>query len=250
MRTETAPAAIVKDLVQSISTGSLRPGDRLPSEVELSKTYQVAPMTLRRALAALRELELVDTRRGRFGGTYVRDDVAERLQDVLAGTAAVNAEDLRDLLEWRRAISAEACGLAANRCTARELEELWQVSVQFDARAADLVPRRQADARLHTLIAQSARSRHLLRQEIEIQEELSKVILALPNLAGFHVGLPHTHEELLRAIGSGDVGRARACMIEHAEASHEWCLGLAGLEGTEDLTSVPARRGRERAGRT
>lgn len=232
MRAETAPAAIVRVLMESISVGGLTPGEKLPSEAELARSYQVAPMTLRRALAGLRELGLVETRRGRFGGTYVREDVADRLREALSGVT-VTAEDLIALFEWRRAISCEACALAASRGTPEEFHEMWATSEQFDGLAGELASRRLVDARLHTLIALSARSPHLLREEIEIQEALSKVILSLPNLTSFYVALPHTHDALLSAIGERDAELARAAMTEHAESSLEWCLSLARLQPGE-----------------
>lgn len=53
-----------------ISSGRLRPGDRLPSEVQLCEQYEVSPMTVRRALNALLDDGLVSAERGR--GTFVK----------------------------------------------------------------------------------------------------------------------------------------------------------------------------------
>ena len=101
----SAPEAVVRRITEAIATGSLRAGEKLPREDELAKTLGVAPMTLRQALASMRELNLVETTRGRNGGTYVRHDVLERLQEAVSAYPAT-AEQIRSLTDWRRAISA------------------------------------------------------------------------------------------------------------------------------------------------
>ncbi|MEV6798563.1 winged helix-turn-helix domain-containing protein [Micromonospora rifamycinica] len=53
-----------------ITSGQLRPGDRLPSERDLSQTFDVAPMTARAAVRLLRDEGLVEVIRGR--GVLVR----------------------------------------------------------------------------------------------------------------------------------------------------------------------------------
>ena len=57
-------------LRQQIATGLLRPGDRVPSEVQLCERYEVSPMTARRAINILLDEGLVTASRGR--GTFVK----------------------------------------------------------------------------------------------------------------------------------------------------------------------------------
>ncbi len=59
-------------ITEAIHLGLLDDGERLPVEVDLAAQFGVAPMTVREALATLREQELVETRRGRSGGSFVR----------------------------------------------------------------------------------------------------------------------------------------------------------------------------------
>src|SRR5881409_2874777 len=61
----------VERLAQSIRLGVLLDGDRLPPERELAETLGVSRVTLREAIRALRDANLVESGRGRGGGTFV-----------------------------------------------------------------------------------------------------------------------------------------------------------------------------------
>ena len=65
--------AVVRRLADGIALGILAPDEQLPSETELADTFGVSPVTVREALTILREQGLVATRRGRGGGSFVRD---------------------------------------------------------------------------------------------------------------------------------------------------------------------------------
>jgi GntR family transcriptional regulator len=60
---------VATDIEADIDAGKLAPDTRLPSEAELSQQYGVARVTVRRAIAQLRERGKVVTVHGR--GTYV-----------------------------------------------------------------------------------------------------------------------------------------------------------------------------------
>ena len=78
---------IVQRITEAIHLGLLDDGERLPVEVDLAAQFGVAPMTVREALATLREQGLVETRRGRSGG-LVRPTArgsAHRPADLAAG---------------------------------------------------------------------------------------------------------------------------------------------------------------------
>jgi GntR family transcriptional regulator len=61
---------IADDLRQQITTGRIKPGDRLPSEADLADRYKVSTVTLRRALAVLQGEGLVEKIHGK--GNFVR----------------------------------------------------------------------------------------------------------------------------------------------------------------------------------
>ncbi|MFJ5707643.1 winged helix-turn-helix domain-containing protein [Streptomyces sp. NPDC093105] len=73
MVTTTVPTlrdTIAEDLRIQITTGHLKPGDRLPSEPKLATHYKVSTPTLRNALALLQTEGLIDKRHGK--GNFVR----------------------------------------------------------------------------------------------------------------------------------------------------------------------------------
>ena len=67
---EPAYVQLVSILKEQISKGIYLPGDRLPSESELCKRYQVSPMTVRRSIKVLLDQGVVSTIQG--SGTYVK----------------------------------------------------------------------------------------------------------------------------------------------------------------------------------
>ena len=69
VRVAQACDQIVQQIEHMIVTGSLRPGERFPSERSLAKQFGVSRMTLRRAMQQLEVRGLVETRSGR--GTFV-----------------------------------------------------------------------------------------------------------------------------------------------------------------------------------
>ena len=89
-----AVAETVARLGEAIGLGLLRPGDRLPSETQLASALGISAASLRSALVVLRSAGLIETRRGRGGGTFVTQGAAEA---VLAAAEAPTAADLEDL---------------------------------------------------------------------------------------------------------------------------------------------------------
>ena len=67
---EPAYAQLVNILRRQVATGMFRPGDRLPSEAQLCRSYEVSPMTVRRAINILADQGVVNTAQGR--GTFVK----------------------------------------------------------------------------------------------------------------------------------------------------------------------------------
>ena len=88
---------IAQRLGQAIRLGLILDGEQLPSESELSRRLGVAPVTLREALATLRERGLVVTRRGRAGGTLAHMPVEDDLAGPPPRLQEFSTQDISDL---------------------------------------------------------------------------------------------------------------------------------------------------------
>jgi GntR family transcriptional regulator len=84
-RGSTAHGQIEEWLGEAIEGGRLAPGDRMPTEQDLSEWLGVSRMTLRHALATLSRRGLVDRAVGRNGGTFVAQRKLEQDRTTLAG---------------------------------------------------------------------------------------------------------------------------------------------------------------------
>lgn len=219
-----ASELIVRRIGEAIGGGVLAPGERLPPERDLAAMLAVAPMTLRLAVAILREAGLVETRRGRNGGTFVAQDVVAALA---ARPRRLGDASWRDLCDWRRAVSGEAAALAAERAGGEQRDHLARLADTVERRlAGEFAGFRIADSRLHLAIAAAGRSARLEAAETSIQAELGEVLASIPAPVRSRRASTTGHGPILAAIAAGDGAAARAAMIRHVEATHDWVVGL------------------------
>ncbi|EFG65527.1 FadR/GntR family transcriptional regulator, partial [Streptomyces sp. SPB074] len=96
----------LEQILQVLRLGLVAPGERLPPERELAERLRVSRATLREVLAVLHAEGLAESRRGRYGGTFVR---ARPRPPRRAGV------DLEDVLAHREVLETGAAELCARR---------------------------------------------------------------------------------------------------------------------------------------
>ena len=226
VQVEGAVEKIVRRLGEAIGTGLLSPGERLPSELELADRLNVAPMTLRQALAILRDAGYVETRRGRGAGTFVASTIATPL----ASTGWVPTEpELRDLVDWRRTIGAESAALAATRADDQTRTRIVAAAQFADSAASGAYGGyRVADAAFHITVAEASGSARLVVAETAIQSEFNAVFDSLPGTDSTMALRISTlgHDPIVTAILAADPERARQAMEHHVESTYDWIVGL------------------------
>jgi DNA-binding FadR family transcriptional regulator len=202
---------VARRLADAISLGLLLDGERLPTESDLAGQLGVSTVTLRDALATLRERGLVATRRGRGGGSFVQapQDQA-RLGPPLR---QLSLHELRDIGDHRAAIAGAAARLAAARSTDGDLATLSDHLVRLRG-AGTLTERRRADARLHVEIAATAQSPRLTQEELALWSQLGDLIW-LPVAESMVTAIIEEHEGLIRAIAGHDGELARRLAEQH-----------------------------------
>jgi DNA-binding FadR family transcriptional regulator len=114
LHTEDAASAVARRLRTAIGLGVLADGEKLPKEADLARQLGVTVFSLREALGTLRSEGLIVTRVGKNGGSYVEHPPAG---ESMAGDELVrlSATELRDLGDWRAALTTYAAWLAALR---------------------------------------------------------------------------------------------------------------------------------------
>lgn len=235
VRQGSAVADTVARLGRAIGMGLLRPGDRLPPEGRLAVDLRISPVTLRSALGILRSAGLVETRRGRGGGTYVSHNGSA--DGVLGDEPLPSTDELRDLVDYRRVIEGGAAWLAAERATAEQIGYLQALVAEMEEiRGFDAWSER--DGLFHLIVADASGSRRLVEQVAGVRGEvyrlakLGSVPDALMELSD------REHTEIVRAIAARRAARARAAMIRHVSSTGALWLGLGRVADER----VPARR--------
>ena len=233
--------AVVRRVGSAIALGLLGDGEQLPAETELATMLNVATVTLREALAELRDLGLVETRRGRGGGSFVRarDGALAELAD--SRLVELGTTDLRELGDLHGAVASTAARLAASRASPHEIARLRDL-VDRLAQADSVTGQRRLDGRFYVEVAACAQSVRLTMQEMEIHLELGQLPwppAAAPRLLGTIVA---SHRAVVDAIEARDAARARAITEEHLETRTVWAVELHLERLRAGLDAAPARQ--------
>lgn len=225
-----ASEAIVRRIGGLIGAGELRPSDRLPAETSLAEAFGVAPMTVRAALQILRQYGVLETRRGRNGGTFVCSDAV--MAPYFEDPDTPSLKSFEDFTAWRVAVSGEASFLAASRFAAGTLGDeaaLRLRDLAAPGHGLDLSSARLADAGFHLYIAELAGSPSILEAERSIQSQLTRVLRRMlePVDPGLFPG--QSHEPLADAILDGRSDDARSCLRIHARSTVDLMAGVGYL---------------------
>jgi DNA-binding FadR family transcriptional regulator len=126
LRRTTASQELFSVLRDQILSGRYAAGEKLPSQRTLAREYGLNATTVREAIKRLEQLRLVDVRHG--DAMRVSDWRTASGLDVVAhvlfDTTGVNRETLRSVMEARRWLLSVAAGLAAERRSDEQAEEL------------------------------------------------------------------------------------------------------------------------------
>ncbi|MDX6200564.1 MAG: hypothetical protein QOE24_785 [Frankiales bacterium] len=241
IRGTTALEETVERLLHAIKVGILVPGERLPGERELVLRFRVGRATLREALAALREAELIESRPGRGGGSFVRRDALDLSAKRLAGRPAL-APSLYDVLTFRRAVEVEAARSAAGRALTEEDRD-HLLSCLDRTTQAQPDHYRQVDSRLHLAIAEMSGSRLLVQAVTEAEVFVHDLLAATPLIPTKLQHSNQQHRLIVDAVVAGNPDAAQLYMADHLEAT---AAMLRGFFSQVEAPANPSERSRSK----
>lgn len=205
--------AAMSQLVALIEAGTYVPGDRLPTERDLSEQLGISRASVRQALTGLAAMGLVESRSG--DGSYV----TERRTDFVW---QIDAASALEILEGRRAIESGTARLAAQRRTDDDLADLIAIVRAMDEQVSDGVHPVDTDRQFHRSIAVASHNSVLLQAMDALVEQMAGPEWHRIKLWGLR-GAEQTeriqdhHRQILRAIQDQDETRAERLMQLHID---------------------------------
>lgn len=208
LETMSRSALVVGRLTDAIALGLLPDAEQLPGETDLASVFGVSTVTIREALSVLRAEGLIETRRGRGGGSFVTtpaDGISRLARRRLDGFAL---SELRDLGDVYAAISGASAALAARRSSPLDADRLRRVAeVLAEAETPDA--RRRADAQFHIEMAAASQSPRLYHEEVGLQAEFGTLLWIAFGDDASHAQLVESCYAVVRAIEARDPRAAR-----------------------------------------
>ncbi|MEB4613889.1 GntR family transcriptional regulator [Leucobacter sp. M11] len=234
---------------RAISAGALADGERLPSESELARSFGVAVVTVREALDALRKRGLIETRRGRSGGSFVTASRSDAVANNEGSLLAMPRVELNDLAVHYETIAAACAEFACVRATPDELEVIQEILAEARGAGREAWRRIITDVQLE--LAGLSQSVRLTREHVRLQAEFTPLLTLQDGDAEARERSHDALTEQVQATLDRDFPRARAAIRESVSGSLRWLVRRratlsAGLLGGERVTldhSLSAQEG-------
>jgi GntR family transcriptional regulator, transcriptional repressor for pyruvate dehydrogenase complex len=209
---------IVAKIKALITSADLKPGDRLPTEHELSKQLGVSRTVIREAVKVLVATGLVYTRRG--SGLYVADKASSWQTTMLDSLTLADPTQVISLYEFRLILEPSAARLAAERITPHELRELREV-VALNRRSAETQQRQQwseSDAAFHQVIAEATHN-PFLASTIAMTTRAQRWVfdIAAGRTQALLLTYAEQHAAIFESIQEGESDTASQAMQTHLE---------------------------------
>ncbi len=232
--------SLYETLLSQIFEGTLTPGTRLPTELELVGIYGVSRAIVRSALQRLKADKLVVSRQG--AGNYVAGltHAGEYVFDTL------DEADEAHVLEIRKELERTATWHAASNADQIDLSRLNAIHEEFELAAnqddVDLILLRRLDIEFHLTIARAS-SNPVLSDLIDLFSfsSASTWLKYIPFEKDLRWRLAQSslleHDLILKAINLRNRELANQAMHKHIQSADERVIKLAD----EALTAVPGR---------
>lgn len=218
VRTGNAFEETVERLLQTIKLGVVDPGQRLPAERDLAARFNVSRVTLREAIRALQQAGYVESRRGRYGGTFVSRTPPRPDRRSLKRVAMEMGSALDDALTLRSVLEVGAAEAAARReLTGAERDHLRRRLDETSTSTLDSY--RRLDSRFHLAVAEVSGSPSLTSAVADVRMRLNELLDAIPLLTRNIEHSNEQHTAVVDAILADDPEAARQSMAEHVDGT-------------------------------
>ncbi len=206
---------IVEQIRETIISGRLKPGDRLPSEKDLSVEFGVSKASLREALRALEALGMLEVKQGMGGGAFVTEVDLETARNNMFNYIFFQNPSIGEFTQLRAFIEPPVAEIAALKWTPADLDYL-EDNLNRTREQMDSVPfYYELDTKFHHRIAQISGNRLICFVIDSLKNAIVQIKLQLELDRDFSIQVYKAHMRLFDALRKRDPEQARAEMHRH-----------------------------------
>lgn len=228
---ETTAELLAHQIITAIALGEFQPRQRLPAERDLAESLAVSRSTVREAIARVVDAGLVEVRRGRSGGSFVRESWGEATAESVERVVGERWVELEQLMDLRHLVEATVARTAAERRDISDSRAIREALESYE-QAPDLRAAQVADLRLHRAVAAATHNRKLLELRESLLTQASLGFSLEPFTTSIYEKALPEHRELAQAVVDGDPDAACAIGRRHfAISSEEVRAALARATG-------------------
>jgi len=214
---------VIDQIRNMIDKGTLKKGDRLPSERKLVEQLQVSRASIREALRALEVIGLIECRQGE--GSYIKASFQDNLFEPLSIMFMLEGSNQEEIWELRKILEVEAAGLAAKRITLEQLKELKDLTQSFiNSENEDI--NAEIDKEFHYKIAECSGNILIFNILRTVSILVDHFIVDARKLILKHQGnkeiLFSQHNEIYLSIEKHDPAAARQTMRTHLDFANKY----------------------------
>jgi GntR family transcriptional repressor for pyruvate dehydrogenase complex len=217
LRRASISDSVAELLLERITSGVYRVGERLPTERQLAESLGVSRAGVREGLNRLQSMGLIVTVRGLGGGSIVRDFDSGFLARGLALTLKMKGVTKEQLIEARIVLAPEIAALAAQRATDDDIRALEDISKGIDGTRSDAAHR--AMFAFHVRLTEAC-GNPILQASMSPILDLVEPVADLVRLKARVKSSPTERSEILdvmEAVKARDPVRARASMVKYMQ---------------------------------
>ncbi|CUH66200.1 Pyruvate dehydrogenase complex repressor [Thalassovita gelatinovora] len=231
--------AVTKQIELLILRGILRPGERLPSERELSERLGVSRPSLREAISDLQDRGLLSTRAG--SGIYVAEVLGSAFSDALVKLFASHQEAVFDYISFRRDMEGLAAERAARLGSDTDLQVVQSIFDKMQAAHSKRNPAGEAqlDADFHLAIIEASHNvimLHMMRSMYQLLREgvfYNRQMMFKQRTT--RDTLLNQHRAINTALQARDAEGARAAVEAHLDYVRTTLFDLKKSERNEQI---------------
>lgn len=208
---------------------ALRPGQRLPTELELSEQFDVSRSVIREATTILVQRGLVDVRPGR--GMVVTEVNGDGIIDQYALMLETNAATFQQLMEMRLVLETEISALSARSRKRHHLDAMQGALTQAQEHRDDAQVCLEADLAFHRAVAQGTGNPFFAIVTRPINEYLRRAYSQAFAYMAHQDETLGEHRRIYDAIVARNSREARAGTRAHLERVMATAAHILGEEG-------------------